>query len=214
MIVCNLTKPESTLDQVRKAYPKLLQTDAAQLAVALFLSGKYARATYDGEEFTYPIDVARLTKAISVELNQIQIAEEPTKKMTKAAAAAFEEEAVELRVGLLCSIEEGEKALGERNDLKTLLSDTIRGGVEFQFGPTDVLWQWALDRANWNTVSSGELTRRVKLRTEFQDNSVGTDLGSGGGKRKTTRAPKVTKKEEVKADEPVATVDTEEAIPE
>lgn len=197
MIVCNLTKPENTLDQVKKQFPKLAHTDAAQVAIALILSGKYAKAHYDDQEFQYPQDVNKLTAALSKEIAIIQTTVDNTKK---AKAAAAEEEPVEVKVGLSCNLIEGEATLANREDLKTVLSDALQSGVEFQFGPTDVLWQWALDRANWNTISGGELTRRVKLKTFFQDNTVGTDLGSGTGKRKTKAAK--------------AAVVTDEAVPE
>lgn len=213
MIVCNLTKPEATLDQVRKMYPDLQHTDAACLAAAIVLAGKYAVAHYDEEAFYYPDDVPNLTKAISREVKQIQAELEPVKK-TKAAAAAEEEQPVELKVGLTCNLEEGEKVLGDREDLKTLLSDTIQKGVEYHYGPTDVLWQWALDRANWSTISGGELTRRVKLRATYQDTAVGVDLGTVSGKRKAARAARpvaAAKEEEVAI---IEEIDTEEAVPE
>lgn len=211
MIVCNLTKPESTLDQVRKHYPKLQHTDAAQLAVALILSGKYALAHYDERAFKYPEELGALAQALSKEIALIQTSVENTKK---AKAAAAEEEPVEVKIALSSNIEEGETVLGNREDLKTLLSDALQEGVEFQFGPTDVLWQWALDRTNWNTVSGGELTRRVKLKTEFRDNSVGTDLAATGGKKRGSRA-KVAAVVEVPVEDVAAPAElvTDEEVP-
>ncbi len=196
MIVCNLTKPEATQDQVKKAFPKLPQTDVAQLSIALVLTGKYAHAHYDGEVYRYHEDISKFTKALSITLNQIQTSVEPTKK---AKAAAVEEEPVEVKVGLSCNLQEGEKALGDREDLKALLGKSVQEGVEYQYTATDILWQWALDRANWNTISGGELTRRVKLKTAFQDSAMGTELGVGG---KIKRQPKAK------------VVETEEAVPE
>ncbi len=215
MIVCNLTKPESTLDQVRKAYPKLVQTDAAQLAIALIESGKFAFAHYDEVAYSYPEDVNGLTKALSVELHQIQVAAEPPKKLTKAAQATFDEEQIEVKIGLSCNMAIGEKMLGDREDLKSLLGEVVGSGVEFQYGPTDVLWQWALDRANWNTVSGGDLTRRVRLKSNFQDSSVGVDLGSVTGRRKANKAAiNKAAADEAAAEAERAVINTEESIPE
>ena len=44
MLTINLTKLETALEQVRKAYPKLQPTDAALLASALTLAGRHALA--------------------------------------------------------------------------------------------------------------------------------------------------------------------------
>jgi len=214
LIVCNLTKPESTLDQVRKAFPKLVQTDAAQLAIALIESGKFAHAHYDEIMYIYPEQVNDLMKALTVELHQIQTAAEPPKKLTKAAQAQFDEEQIEVKIGLSCNLSVGEKMLGDREDLKSLLGEVVGSGVEFQYGPTDVLWQWALDRSNWNTVSGGELTRRVRLKSQFQDSSVGTDLGSVTGRRKANKAAISKSKVEAIEEVEAVAVDTEEALPE
>lgn len=214
MIVCNLTKPEATQEQVRKAYPKLQQTDAAQISIALVLTGKYATAHYDGQDFKYPTDIERFTKALSVELNQIQQEQDTGKKLTKAALAAQEEEPVEIKVGLSCNLEEGEKVLGANESLKTLLGEIVKGGVEFQYAATDILWQWALDRANWSTVSGGDLNRRVKLKANFMDSATGTELGVGG-KTKRVAKPKTKEVAEiVEVEEAPSEVELEEAIPE
>ena len=212
LIVCNLTKPEATQEQVRKTYPKLAQTDVAQLSIALVLSGKYALAHYDGVSYQYPQDVDKFTKALSVTLNQIQSTVEPTKK---AKAAAAEEEPVEVKVGLSCNLSEGENVLGGRDDLKSLLGDAVKTGVEYQYTSTDILWQWALDRANWSTISGGELTRRVKLKATFQDSTMGTELGVGGKIKKVSRAAaKAVVTEEVVPEASEAPVELEEAVPE
>ena len=211
MIVCNLTKPEAVLDQVKKSYTQLSQTDAAQIANGILLSGKYSLAVYDSVQYRYPEDIDKLAKQLLIELNQIQMATEPVKK-TKAVMAALDEEPVEVKIGLICDINAAEKALGDREDLKTLLGEIIKEGVEFQYGPIDILWQWALDRTNWSTMSGGELTRRVRLRSEFQDTSVGTEIGSTGAKKKAPKkvAPITSAPD---ADAEVA-VETEEEIPE
>lgn len=199
MIVCNLTKPEATQEQVRKSFPKLSQTDVAQLSIAIVLTGKYAFAHYDGESYRYPQDIDKFTKALAITLNQIQQSVEPTKK---AKAAAAEEEPVEVKVGLSCNLLEGEAVLGDREDLKALLGKAVQEGLEFQYTATDILWQWALDRANWATISGGELTRRVKLKASFQDAATGTELGVGGKVKKAPKAAAAAKP-----------VETEEEVP-
>ncbi|HRI44792.1 MAG TPA: hypothetical protein PLL78_11195 [Fimbriimonadaceae bacterium] len=186
MIVCHLTKPESTLDQVRKAHPKLKPTDAALIASSLVLSGRYALAVYDEKEYSWPEDIEKLTKAMLSQMKQIQETVEVATK--RAQRVAIEEEPVEVRIGLLANYAAGEKLLGDRKDLKTLLGDILKAGVEFQFGPQDIIgWQWALDRANWHTLTDGELTRRVKLKATFQDNSVGVELGASGTRKRVAK---------------------------
>jgi len=186
LIVCHLTKPESTLDQVRKAHPKLKPTDAALIASSLVLSGRYALAVYDEKEYSWPEDIEKLTKAMLSQMKQIQETVEVATK--RAQRVAIEEEPVEVRIGLLANYAAGEKLLGDRKDLKTLLGDILKAGVEFQFGPQDIIgWQWALDRANWHTLTDGELTRRVKLKATFQDNSVGVELGASGTRKRVAK---------------------------
>ncbi len=217
LIVCNLTKPEATQEQVRKSYPKLSPTDVSQLSIALVLSGKYAIAHYDGESYRYPQDVEKFTKALSVTLNQIQSTVEPTKK---AKAAAAEEEPVEVKVGLTCNTSEGENVLGTSDKLKALLGEVVKDGVEFQYTATDILWQWALDRANWSTISGGELTRRVKLKAVFQDSTMGTELGVGGKIKKVSKAAaakaaaQITAGAEAEAEAESGPADLEESVPE
>jgi hypothetical protein len=182
LIVCNLTKPESTLDQVKKSFPKLVQTDAALVATALVLSGRYAPAVYDGNTYNWPKDIEPLTKAVMRELAQIELDAEPAPKTR--AKAAVEEEAIEVHVGLVPSYNEGERVLGDREDLKQLFADILEAGVEFQYSPTDIGIQWALDRTNWRTLSNGELTKRVRMKAAFEGLNIGTDVGSGAPKRK------------------------------
>ncbi len=173
MIVCNLTKPESTLDQVKKSHPKLKQTDAAMIATALVLSGRQALAVYEGSQYAWTSEYGELTAGLMKQLLQIQSMSEPVKKTKNAP----EEEPVEVRVGLLPNYQEGERVLGDREDLKTLFGDILQGGVEFQYSANDIGWQWALDRVNWATLSDGELTRRVKLKAVFQGEAVGVEMG-------------------------------------
>jgi hypothetical protein len=185
LIVCNLTKPEAILDQVKKTYTKLAQTDAALIASALKVSGTYALAVYEGTNYEWPTEYEGLTTALLGQLSIIQgSVEAPVKRMTKAALAAQEEEVMEAKVGLIPNFAEGEKLLGDRNDLKTLFGEILQGGVEFQYGPIDIGWQWALDRVNWATVSNGELTRRAKIKATFQGDAVGVEMGLTSKKRK------------------------------
>lgn len=186
LITSNLSKPENTLDQVKKSFPKLKPTDAALIATALVLSGRYALARYDEREFSWPGDYKDLTKALSSELHIIQQSVEgPARKSAKAIA---EEEPVEVKVSLLPNIKAGESVLGDREDLKTLLSDIISKGVEYVYSPTDIGWQWALDRANWSTLSEGELTRRIKLKALFSENAVGVEMGATPTRKRASRA--------------------------
>ncbi|MBS1705079.1 MAG: hypothetical protein JST40_04340 [Armatimonadetes bacterium] len=173
MIVCNLTKPESTLDQVKKNYPKLKQTDAALIASALVVSGRQALAVYEGEQYAWTKDYDNLTVALKGQLLHLQEVAEPVKK-TKSAP---EEEPVEIKVGLIPNYAAGEQFLTEREDLKTLFADILQGGVEYQYSATDIGWQWSLDRVNWTTISDGELSRRFKLKATFQGDAVGVEMG-------------------------------------
>lgn len=202
MIVCNLTKPESTLEQVKKAQPKLKQTDAALVATALVLSGRYALAAYEGMEYQWPGDYDKLTKALMRQLLMIQQSE-PVVVVKKTAKAPVEEEAaVECKVGLKANYSEAVSVLGDREDLKTLFSDFLDKGVEFQYTPQDIGWQWALDRAMWSTISAGELTRRVKLKATFEGSAVGIEMGL------TKKKP--TGKKAAAVEEPEAEVDVVE----
>lgn len=188
LITCNLTKPETALDQVKKTYPKLQTTDAALVATALVISGREAQAVYEGASYNWPDDINDLTKALLRQLSMIQDEQAPEKK-TKAAMALLDEKAVEVSVGLQANYAQGEKLLEGRDDLKTLLSDILGGQVEFQYMPQDIGWQWALDRVNWTTVSNGDLTRRVKLKATFQGDVVGIEVGLTK-KRVTKKAAK------------------------
>lgn len=178
MITCHLTKLETAVDQLRKAYPKMSPTDIGLLASALVLSGRHALAQYDGKSFRWPDDYGDLTSAIGVELGQIEESGEPVKK-TKAA----EEETVTVTVQLSPNFDAGSSRLGKRDDLRKTLSSIIEEGVEFVYSPTDVGWQWALDRANWTTIRGQEPTRKVKVRAVFGDGAVGVEMGAAGKKR-------------------------------
>jgi len=186
LITCNLTKLESAVDQLRKAYPKVLAADAALVASALSLTGRHAKAVYEGEYFVWPDDNHRLMVSMSAHLQSVNeaIEENAPKKLSKAAqAAAPEEEPVMVNIGLAPNLGAGESILNSREDLKTMLSDVLQGGVEFVYGSQDIGWQWALDRANWSTISDGDLSRRIKIKANFTEGAVGVEQGAATKKR-------------------------------
>ncbi len=186
MIHCSLQKPESTFDQIRKNYNKLKPTDAALIATALVLSGRYAIAVYGNEKYHWPQNHENLTKALQKELSFIQHEESPAPK--RSTKTVIEEEVPEITIGLVANYAAGEKFLGEREDLKTLFSDLLQKGVEYHYLSTDIGWQWALERANWSVLSGGEVARHVKFKVEFQDNSLGVLIDGAVAKKRTTRA--------------------------
>ena len=185
MIHCSLQKPESTFDQVRKSYSKLKPTDAALLATALVLSGRYAIAVYGEEKYQWPQNYESLTKALQKELSLIQQGEVPTKRSTKGT---IEEEVPEVTIGLVANYAAGEKLLGEREDLKTLFSDLLQKGIEYHFAPADIGWQWALERANWSVLSGGDFSRHIKFKVEFRDHSVGVLIDGSAPKKRSSRS--------------------------
>jgi hypothetical protein len=193
-----LHKPESTFDQVRRSYPNLKPTDAALVATAVVLSGRYALAVYDDQQFEWPKDYQSLTQALLKELALIQ--ESGTGGGKRGSKAQTEEEASEISMRLLPSYIAGEKILQGREDLKTLFSDILQQGVEFTYAPGDVGWLWALERVNWNVLSSGEFTRRLKFKGVFADKSVGIEMGVPVPKKRGGRGPKV---EELPIEEPL-----------
>lgn len=205
MITIQLTKLESALDQVRKTYTKLVPADAALLATALSLTGRHAVALYEGEQYVWPEDNEKLTKAMLPQIAIVQEAIEANapKKVLKNAP---EEEPVTINVGLAPNISAGEKVLIDRDDLKTLLSDVISEGVEFAYNPGDIGWQWALDRANWQTLAEGDVSRRIKIKTVFTEGAVGIELGATTKKRTPAK-----KAEVVEVAEPAEAIETLEA---
>lgn len=187
MITCHLTKLETALDQVRKAHPKLKPADAALLATALTLTGRHALALYDGERYEWPTDIESITRAMIGQLEMVQEGIEASAPK-KTAKTTVEEEPVVVNVGLAPNLKAGENVLEGRNDLKTLLSDVLQEGVEFVYSPGDLGWQWALDRANWSTISGGEISRRIKIKTNFTEGAVGVEMGAAGAKKRPSRA--------------------------
>lgn len=202
MITCQLTKLETALEQIRKAYPKLKPTDAAMVASALSLTGRHATALYDGNTYSWPSDYEKLTAAMATEINQIQDATEPVKR-TKSSP---EEEPVQMTVGLAPNREVGEQLLKARKDLQQLLNDMIDEGVEFVYAPLDIGWQWALDRANWSTVSGRDMTRRVKVKAVFTQGATGVETGSGTTKKRASKAKAAAP---VVEEEPAAAIEEE-----
>jgi hypothetical protein len=186
VISCQLTKLESALDSIKKAKPKLMPADAALIASALTLSGRHAIALYEGEKYEWPQDIQKLTDAMvpAVELAQEAIDLSAPKKTTKTTV---EEEPVTINVGLMPNLTAGENLLKGRDDLKTLLSDMLQEGVEFNYAPSDIGWQWALDRANWTNVSGHDMSRRIKVKTVFTEGAVGIETGTATKKKRTTK---------------------------
>lgn len=185
MITCHLTKLETALDSVRKSHPKLKPADAALLASALTLAGRHALALYEGKQMQWPDDYEKLTKAMSAQLESVsEQIEASTPKRSKSSA---DEEPVVITVGLTPNLSAGEKILEGRDDLKALLSDVLQDGVEYLYSPTDIGWQWALDRANWSTVSDGEISRRIKVKASFTEGAVGIEMGVGGTKKRARK---------------------------
>lgn len=194
LIVCNLSKPEATFDQIRKTHEKLKPTDAALIATALVEAGRCATAVYDGQEYACgPEKHDDLVKAVLREVSQINTSEEKTedgKKRTKAATKVHEETPIELTIGLKASQDAGESYLNDRNDLKTLLSDILEEGIEYHYAPTDIGVHWAVERTNWQTLSGGDVVRPVIVSAEFVDASTAIELGPGGKKKKRARKKK------------------------
>lgn len=187
MITCHLTKLELALDQIKKSYPKLKPADAGLIAQAVSLTGRHALADYEGHHYSWPEDCGELTKAMVPQVSIIQESVEvaPTKRSAKTVV---EEEPAVITLALVPNISAGEKVLGTRNDLKTLLSDIVQGGIEYVYSGTDVGWQWAMDRANWTTITGADLHRRIKVKAAFTAGAIGIEMGTGtkkkGGKGK------------------------------
>lgn len=180
MLTVQLTKLESTIDQVKKAYPKLKAVDVSLIATALSIAGRHALAAYEEEHYVWPNDTEKLSRTMLARILSIEGAMEPLKKVTKNSP---EEEPITIIVGLAANHAAGEEFLGKREDLKTLYSDILADGVEFTYQPHDLGWQWALDRVNWKTVSSEQIKRKVKIHTEFTEGATGSEIGTTVKKR-------------------------------
>lgn len=202
MITCHLTKLETAVEQLKKAYPKLKPTDCARIASALVLTGRHALALYDGEQYRWPDDYDRLTKQMLGQLEIINQSVDPAKK-TKTTV---EEEPVIVTVGLMPNYSAGERILSDRKDLAAKLSEILGAGVEFVYSASDLGWQWALDRANWATISGGELHRRIKIKASFTEGAVGIEMGT------TTKKRSAAKKEPAAAAVPAEEPEEAEAV--
>lgn len=200
MINCHLTKLETSVEQIKKSNPKMKPTDAALLASALVLTGRHAIALYEGDQYRWPEDYEKLTKRMVGQVDMVNSAVEPPKK-TKAAA---EEEPVVISVGLMPNFSAGERLLDNRPELKAKLSEMLEAGVEFVYSPTDLGWQWALDRANWGTIAGEQLHRKIKIRTSFTEGAVGIEMGTAPKKRSSKKAEAVA---EIVEEAPVAVAD-------
>ncbi len=186
MITIQLTKLESALDQVRKTHTKLMPTDAALLATALTQAGHQAIAIYEELQYVWPEDVEKLSDAMLPHIKSIQEAIEAAapKRVSKSAP---EEEPISVNVGLMPNIHAGERVLAGRDDLKTVLSDVLGDGVEYAYNPTDLGWQWALDRVNWSTVAGSDVSRRIRIKTAFTQGAVGVELGTSTAKKRASK---------------------------
>lgn len=187
MITIQLTKLETAVDQVRKIYTNLVPADQTLLATALSLTGRHAIAIYEGEQYVWPEDNDRLTKAMVTQVNQVNEAIEHNAPK-RGSKTAPEDEPVVITVGLMPNLSAGEELLSKRDDLKVILSDALQEGVEYNYNPTDLGWQWALDRANWNTITGHETSRRIRCKASFTEGAVGIEMGVGGKKRPTKGA--------------------------
>jgi hypothetical protein len=190
LISCNLTKPESTFDQVRKAYENLKPIDVALVATAIVECGHFAKVVHDGNEYSWPDDQEKLAKALVGDVQAANESEGPApkaKKLPKAKAKLVEETIIKLSIPVKANQQAGEALLGKRKDLKTLLGDILKEGVEYLYTPTDIRWRWSLERVNWSTVSGGELPHHVIFSPEFSDSCVGIELGPGGKRKKTKK---------------------------
>lgn len=188
MISCNLTKPESTFDQIRKEYAKLKPVDAALIASAIAESGHFANVVHDGKSYVWPDDQEKLAKALVIDViaaqNLATEGEPKVKKVAKSKLKAVEETIIRLTVPIVASQEAGEALLGKRKDLKAMLGEILGQGVEFLYTSADIRWRWSLERVNWTTVSGGELPHHVMFNAEFTDKCIGVELGPGGKKKK------------------------------
>ncbi|MEQ1932270.1 MAG: hypothetical protein ABL962_00125 [Fimbriimonadaceae bacterium] len=188
----NLTKLETAHDQVRKALPKLLPTDAALVASAISLVGRHALAIYEGEQYSWPEDYVKLTAAMARQIEMIQESTEVVKR-TKSSP---EEEPVQVTIGLMPNLTAGDTQLAGHDKLKTAMSDMVQEGVEFVYQHHDVMWQWALDRANWSVIIGEDLTRKVRVRASFTEGAVGIEMGVGGKRKPTRKAAKVVEQDD------------------
>lgn len=178
MITIHLTKLETALEQVRKTHAKLNSADQAMLANALVLAGRHAIALHDSRSYVWPDEYNEFTGRLVGEVMQIQEQLDEGKKVPKRVTKSAEaEEPIPLTIDLKPNYEAGESMLESRDDLKAVFSDAMQEGVEYVYAGNDIGWQWALDRANWLTLSDESITRKVKVKVRFAEGATGSELG-------------------------------------
>lgn len=186
MITINLNKMESALEQVRKAFPNLRPTDVAHLTSAIVLAGRHARARYNEQEYDWPDDVGELAAILVRELLDAHGEDlNPSRKSTVS-----EDEPIKIQLDLVPNVEAAEKQLDGRDDLLALFSEALQEGLEFNFQSHDVGWQWALDHVNWRTVSSGQISRKIRIRTLFSGGASGVEFGPGSSRQRSSKKTK------------------------
>lgn len=158
-------------------------TDAALVASALVLTGRHALALYEGEQYSWTTDYEALTSAL---VRQIEMVDEQIEVPKKSAKE--EPEPVTITIGLMPNLAAGEKQLEGFDKLKAVLSDMLQEGVEFVYAPSDLGWQWALDRANWQTIAGRDINSRIKVKASFTEGAVGIETGSGTTKKRASKA--------------------------
>lgn len=179
LITIHLTKLETALEQVKKSHPKLNPADQAMLTTALVLAGRHAVAVHDEKAYSWPDDYRGFTELLSKEIEQVQSQLDEGKKPVKKTAKVVEaEDAIPVVVDLKPNYEAGESQLEGREDLQALFSDALQEGVEYVYAGNDIGWQWALDRANWPTISDDSISRKVKVKVRFAEGAVGSELGA------------------------------------
>ncbi|MCX7799001.1 MAG: hypothetical protein N2109_01505 [Fimbriimonadales bacterium] len=186
MITVNLNKMESALEQVRKAFPNLRPTDVAHLTSAIVLAGRHARARYNDREYIWPDDVEELAGELVRELLD---AHGEDLSQTKKSAST-DEEPIKVQLDLVPNVDAAAKQLEGRDDLLALLSDALQEGLEFNFQSHDVGWQWALDHVNWRTISGGQISRKVRIRTLFSGGASGVEMGSVSTRQRASKKSK------------------------
>lgn len=197
LIVCNLTKPEATLENIKKAYPKLAPTDSALLAVALTVCGRQALAEFEGNKYRWPDDLDKFGSALGEHFVALKGHFEVGEKKRTAKAIA-EEEPIVVTYSLHHNTDAGDEFLKGHKDLKSLLHEILDGNIEYQFTPSDLMWQNAIDRINFDTRTGAPLGRRFLTKAEFAE---GINAVEAGTATKRKRAPRTkAAKEEVPAE--------------
>jgi hypothetical protein len=192
-----LSKPEATLENIKKAYPNLTPTDSALLAVALTVCGRQALAEFEGNKYRWPDDLDKFASALGNHFVALKSHFEVSEKK-RAAKAMAEEEPITVTYTLHHNSDAGDEFLKGHNDLISLLHEILDGNVEYQFTPSDLMWQNAIDRINFDTRTGAPLGRRFLTKAEFAE---GINAVEAGTSSKRKRAPRTkAAKEEVPAE--------------